>query len=87
MKRNLRYAVVIEWAETNYSAYVPDLSGCVSTGQTVEETTRNNEEAVELHLQGMQEDSDPIPEPTTIATMISVRLPSQSSASAAEGAR
>jgi predicted RNase H-like HicB family nuclease len=87
MERNVRYAVVIEWAGTNYSAYVPDLPGCVSTGRTVEETTRNIEEAVGLHLQGMQEDNDPIPEPTTIVTTISVGLPGRPAASAAERLR
>ncbi len=66
----MRYAVVIERAGKNYSAYVPDLPGCVSTGCTVEETTRNIQQAIELHLEGMQEDGDPIPEPTTFATMI-----------------
>ena len=76
----MRFAVVIEWAGTNYSAYVPDLPGCISTGQTVEETERNLREAIELHLEGMQEDGDPIPEPTTIATTITVSLPSETPA-------
>jgi predicted RNase H-like HicB family nuclease len=84
MERNVRYAVVIEWAGTNYSAYVPDLPGCVSTGRTVDETAHNIEEAVGLHLQGMQEDGDPIPEPTTVVTTISVGLPSRPAASSAE---
>ena len=62
----MQYAVVIEHTPgTNYSAYVPDLPGCVSTGDTVEEVSRNIQEAIEFHLEGMRADGDPIPEPTT----------------------
>ena len=65
----MEYAVVIEHAAgTNYSAYVPDLPGCVSTGDTVEEVSRNIQEAIEFHLEGMRADGDPIPEPTTQVT-------------------
>ena len=56
-----RFLVVIEKAEGNYSAYAPDLPGCVATGKTMEETERNMHEAIKLHLQGMQEDGWPIP--------------------------
>ncbi len=59
----MRYAIVIEKAENNYSAYVPDLLGCVATGETVEETEREIREAIEFHLRGMREDGLPIPEP------------------------
>ena len=61
----MRYAVVIEKAESNYSAYVPDLPGCVATGQTVEETEQQIREAIEFHLQGMREDGLPIPTPSS----------------------
>jgi predicted RNase H-like HicB family nuclease len=62
----MQYAIVIEHAPgTNYSAYVPDLPGCVSTGDTLEEVKKNIREAIEFHLDGMREDGDPIPEPTT----------------------
>ena len=62
----MRYAVVIEHQHgSNYSAYVPDLPGCVSTGDSLEEIERNIQEAVEFHLRGLREDGDPIPEPTT----------------------
>jgi predicted RNase H-like HicB family nuclease len=61
----MRYAFVIEKAEGNYSAYVPDLPGCVATGDTVEETEQQIREAVEFHLRGMREDGLPIPEPTS----------------------
>jgi predicted RNase H-like HicB family nuclease len=57
----MRYAIVIENAGTNYSAYVPDLPGCVATGATVEEAERAIREAVEFHLEGMREDGTPIP--------------------------
>jgi len=57
----MRYAIVIENAGTNYSAYVPDLPGCVATGATVEEAERLIREAIELHLEGMREDGTPIP--------------------------
>ena len=67
----MRYAVVIEKAEHNYSAYVPDLPGCVSTGDTIAETLRSIGEAIELHLEGMQADGDAIPPPTTRATYVS----------------
>ncbi|MCA1573064.1 MAG: type II toxin-antitoxin system HicB family antitoxin [Acidobacteria bacterium] len=61
----MRYAIVIEKAEHNYAAYVPDLPGCVATGQTVEETEQQIREAIELHLRGMREDGLPIPEPSS----------------------
>jgi predicted RNase H-like HicB family nuclease len=60
----MRYAVVIEKAESNYAAYVPDLLGCVATGETIEETEREIRQAIEFHLRGMYEDGLPIPEPT-----------------------
>jgi predicted RNase H-like HicB family nuclease len=67
----MRYAVVIEKAEHNYSAYVPDLPGCVTTGDTVAETLRSIGEAIEFHLEGMQEDGEAIPAPTTLAAYVS----------------
>ena len=62
-----RYAILIEKAEANYSAYVPDLPGCVSTGRTVEEVKRNIAEAVDFHIQGLIEDGEPVPPPTTLS--------------------
>ena len=61
----MKYAVVIEKADSNWAAYVPDLPGCVTTGATLEETKRNIQEAVELHLEAMREVGEPIPTPTT----------------------
>lgn len=57
----MRYAIVIEKAEGNYSAYVPDLPGCVTVGDTVEELMENMREAVEMHLEAIQEDGLLIP--------------------------
>lgn len=61
-----RNAVIIERASArNYSGYVPDLPGCVSTGPTREECERNLGEAIEFHLEGMREDGETVPEPAT----------------------
>ena len=62
----MKYAVVIEKANGNYSAYVPDLPGCIATGATPEETEREIREAIQFHLDGMREDGLSIPEPTSI---------------------
>lgn len=67
-----RYAVVIEKAESNYAAYVPDLPGCVATGTTVEETERLLREAITLHLEGMREDGVAIPEPSSVVEYVEV---------------
>ncbi len=61
----MRYAVVIEKAEGNYSAYVPDLPGCVATGATIEEVQGGIRDAIAFHLDGMREDGLPIPAPTS----------------------
>jgi predicted RNase H-like HicB family nuclease len=60
----MRYIIIIEKAGANYSAYCPDLPGCVSVGDTIEETKQNMREAIALHIRGMIEDGDPIPEPS-----------------------
>ncbi len=61
----MRYAVVIEKAERNYSAYVPDLPGCVATGSAVAEAEEQIREAIAFHLEGLREDGLAIPEPTS----------------------
>jgi predicted RNase H-like HicB family nuclease len=66
----MRYAVVIERAQSNYSAYVPDLPGCVATGATVDATEKNIREAIRFHIEGLQEDGLPAPEPTTITNYV-----------------
>jgi predicted RNase H-like HicB family nuclease len=61
----MRYAIVIEKAGDNYSAYVPDLQGCIATGQTIEEVQAFIREAIESHLDGMREDGVAIPAPSS----------------------
>lgn len=68
----MRYAVVIEKADGNYSAYVPDLPGCVATGATLEETQRQIRSAIEFHLEGMREEGLTILEPTTVIQSVEV---------------
>ncbi len=69
----MRYAVVIEKVlGSNYSAYVPDLPGCVAAADTLEETKRLMKEAVEIHLEGMREDGLPIPEASTEVAVVEV---------------
>ena len=68
----MTYTVIIEKAENNYSAYVPDLPGCVATGKTREETAQNIREAIAFHLEGLREDGIPIPEPQTAAEFVEV---------------
>ena len=57
----MRYAIVIEKAEDNYSAYVPDLPGCIATGATVAEVESEIREAIIFHLEGLREDGLPLP--------------------------
>jgi predicted RNase H-like HicB family nuclease len=69
-----RFLIVIEKAKGNYSAYCPDLPGCVATGKTREETERNMHEALEMHVHGLIEDKMPIPESVTLAEYIAVAV-------------
>ena len=68
----MRYAVVIEKGQNNYSAYVPDLPGCVAVGDTVEETQREIQGAIEFHLEGLRADGLPIPEPSSRVEYVEV---------------
>jgi predicted RNase H-like HicB family nuclease len=68
----MRYAIVIEKANGNFAAYVPDLPGCIATGATVDETQRLIHEAIELHLDGLRADGLPIPEPTSQVEYVEV---------------
>lgn len=68
----MRYAIVIENAGGNYSAYVPDLPGCVASGATIEETELAIREAIELHLEGLREDGEPIPQPSSRVEYVEV---------------
>ena len=61
----MRYAIVIEKVGSNYSAYVPDLPGCVATGATIEEVEAQIREAISFHLEGLREDGLPVPAPAS----------------------
>ncbi len=67
-----RYLIVVERADGNYSAYSPDIPGCVAVGDTPEELIRNMREAIVFHVQGLIEDRLPVPEPRTRAEYIAV---------------
>ncbi len=66
----MRYAIVIEKAEGNYSGYVPDLPGCVATGPTVEAVEQEIREAIRFHINGLKADGLPVPKPTSIADYV-----------------
>ena len=68
----MRYAIVIEKAGPNYSAYVPDLPGCVATGPTIEDVEREIREAIEFHLEGLREDGSPIPPPSSAVRYVDI---------------
>ncbi len=68
----MRYAVIIKKAEGNYSAYVPDLPGCIATGDTLPEVEAEIRDAIRFHIEGLKEDGLPVPLPTTVAEYIEV---------------
>ncbi len=63
----MRFVIVIEKADGNHSAYMPDLPGCVATGDTVEDVEREIRDAIRFHIEGLREDGLPVPPPTSIA--------------------
>jgi predicted RNase H-like HicB family nuclease len=67
-----RFLIVVEKAASNFSAYSPDLPGCIATGDTPEETKARMQTAITLHVQGLREDRLPIPEPSAIAEYVEV---------------
>jgi predicted RNase H-like HicB family nuclease len=67
-----KYLVVVEQTETGYSAYSPDLDGCVATGQTREQVEREMQDAIAFHLEGMARNGDPIPEPRAYSRYVEV---------------
>lgn len=68
----MRYAVVIERTEHNYSAYVPDLPGCVATAETLSEAEREIREAIAFHLDGLREDGISAPQPSSVVEYFEV---------------
>ena len=67
-----RFLIVIEKANNNYSAYSPDLPGCVATGTTREDAERNMYEAIEMHIDGLLEDNLPVPESSSFAEYVAI---------------
>lgn len=67
-----RFLIVVEKADRNYSAYSPDLPGCMATGKTREEVKRNMQEAIEMHVRGLLEDDLPVPESKAFAEFIDI---------------
>jgi predicted RNase H-like HicB family nuclease len=67
-----KYAIVVERAKRNYAAYVPDLPGCVATGETIEEVEKRLREAIALHVAGLREDGLPVPEPSSVVDYVEV---------------
>lgn len=68
----MKYLIIIEETDTGYSAYSPDLPGCVSTGRTREEVEENMHEAIEFHIEGLQLNHYPIPEPSSLSAYVEV---------------
>ena len=66
----MKYLVIYEKTSSGYSAYVPDLPGCITTGRSLEETERLMKEAIDFHIDGLREDGLPVPEPSTTADYI-----------------
>ncbi len=77
MSNEKKYAIIIERGEKNYSAYVPDLPGCVATGTTIDELKERMRGAIEMHLEGMREDGEPVPEPATLCDYVETTAASQ----------
>ncbi len=67
-----RFLIIIEKANGNYSAYSPDLPGCIATGATREEAEKNMHEAIEIHVRGLIEDNLPVPESTSFAEYVAI---------------
>lgn len=70
-----KFLIIIEQGSHNYSAYAPDLPGCIATGKTVEEVKANMREAIKMHLEGMIEDQEAIPTSQTMAEYVDVTIP------------
>ena len=68
----MRYAVVVEKGENSFGAYVPDLPGCIAAGETKEEVLQLIHEAIEFHVEGLREDGEPVPEPSSSIEYVEV---------------
>jgi predicted RNase H-like HicB family nuclease len=70
-----RFLIIIEKGSRNYSAYAPDLPGCIATGKTLDEVKANMREAIKMHIEGMVEDHEPIPTSQTMADYLDISIP------------
>ncbi|MBZ0321329.1 MAG: type II toxin-antitoxin system HicB family antitoxin [Anaerolineae bacterium] len=70
----MKYGIVIEKAANNYAAYVPDLPGCIATGESLEETEEAIKQAIQFHIEGLLEDGLPIPEPNTVLLYVEAAI-------------
>jgi predicted RNase H-like HicB family nuclease len=70
----MKYAIVIEKGKRNYSAYVPDLPGCIATGRTLAGVKRNITEAIDFHLQGLAADGETIPAPRALVDFVPAKI-------------
>ncbi len=68
----MKYLAIIEQSTNNFSAYIPDVPGCIATGKTIPEVTENLKKALEMHLKGMEEDGEPLPVPLSEAHYIAI---------------
>jgi len=69
-----KFLIVIERAQGNYSAYSPDLPGCIATGKTLEEVRHHMQEAIAFHLKGLREDNTSVPKPQSVAEYVAVAV-------------
>jgi predicted RNase H-like HicB family nuclease len=70
-----RFLIIIEKGDSNYSAYAPDLPGCIATGKALEEVKANMTQAIKMHVEGMLEDRESIPVPQTMAEYLDIPVP------------
>ena len=69
----MQYLVIVEKGPTSFGAYVPDLPGCIATGESRDEVLQLIREAIEFHIEGLREDGYPIPEPSSVSAVVDVK--------------
>ena len=73
MSETMQYLVIVERGTASYGAYVPDLPGCIATGESRDEVLQLIREAIEFHIEGLREDGQPIPEPSSFSAVVDVK--------------
>lgn len=73
MSQTMQYLVIVEKGPTSYGAYVPDLPGCIATGESRDEVLQLIREAIEFHIEGLREDGQPVPEPSSVSAVVDVK--------------